>query len=271
MPAELQAARQARTQNTAHTRRASQRRAVVARTTGASMDRPERPSPAPARRARSRRTGVTGARRTGEAAAAGAAVGSYLPTRAADKASSGIGALEAEYVGGLLLIFLTVFTDTGTSYSDKMLSVMKRGTLLSILFFIMALVAGLGNNASRAMKAFGALIDVGILISVVAVDPATGQSQFLSEIQNFIKGDWKASNASASSGNAPATGPAAAAGNASSALKNAFQTGGLPAALAGNPAILWLEQNGGNLANLPSDLAKQLPGDIVNALKHLLP
>jgi hypothetical protein len=96
----------------------------------------------------------------------------------------------------MLLIFISIFTDTTTSYSDKMLGAMKRGALLSMLFFILALVAGLGNNASRAVKAFGALIDVALLLHTVSVDPKTGQSAMLTEMTNFFKAPWAANTAS---------------------------------------------------------------------------
>src|SRR5215475_11089591 len=65
----------------------------------------------------------------------------YSPTRVGDR-SAGVGLLEAEFLGSLFLLILLLFADTNKSYADKIMSTMKRGTMLCILFFVLALIAG---------------------------------------------------------------------------------------------------------------------------------
>jgi hypothetical protein len=96
---------------------------------------------------------------------------------------SSIGALEAEYFGTLILIFLTVFTDSQSSYSSKMLAVMKRATLASVLFFILALASTSGPNAQRFAKAIGALV-------LVAIFLGTAGQGTISALDAFFKADW---------------------------------------------------------------------------------
>jgi hypothetical protein len=99
-----------------------------------------------------------------------------------------IGVLEAEYFGALLLIFLTVFTDSKSSYSSKMLAVMKRGTLASVLFFVLALASASGPNAARYAKALGALVVAGIFLGTA------GQGT-ISALDAFFKADWTTGDA----------------------------------------------------------------------------
>jgi hypothetical protein len=118
----------------------------------------------------------------------------YGPTRVGEKAGA-IGALEAEFIGCILLIFLTVFTDASSSYGDKMLAVMKRGTLASVLFFILALLSAAGEGSAKFAKAFGLLVMAGIFLS-------TGGQDTISVLDEFFKADWTGN--AASSANAPA-------------------------------------------------------------------
>jgi hypothetical protein len=107
----------------------------------------------------------------------------YSPTRVADKSTSGVGLLEAEFLTAIILLILMMFANTSDSYSNKIMSVMKRGTLTCLLFFILAMVASIGPNAAKFSKAFGALVVVGILVT----SPTT---QVLSDLDNIIKNDW---------------------------------------------------------------------------------
>jgi hypothetical protein len=125
------------------------------------------------------------------------AVRDYGPTRVGEKAGT-IGTLEAEFVGCILLIFLTVFTDATSSYADKMLAIMKRGTLATVLFFILALLSTTGEGSAKFAKAFGLLVMAGIFLS-------TGGQDTISVLDTFFKADWTGSGTSnASSANANA-------------------------------------------------------------------
>lgn len=166
--------------------------------------------------------------RTAEAAGAGAVAGDiYGKAKSSSKGDGSIGALEAEFLGAIGLIILTLFTDSTNTYSDKMLKVMKQGTLTCAAFFVLALVANIGPNSARAAKAFGALMVAGILLNV-------GASTALTEIDSFFKGDWTASSgnsdgsAGGSSGGAGGGSPTSPAGNLGQAIKNALDPLSLP-------------------------------------------
>lgn len=121
------------------------------------------------------------------------------PVTTGKSTGSSIGVLEAEYFGCLILIFLTVFTDSQSSYSSKMLAVMKRGTLASVLFFILALMSTGGPNMARFAKAIGALVVAGIFLGTA------GQGT-ISALDAFFKADWTTGDTTQgdSSSNAPA-------------------------------------------------------------------
>ena len=107
---------------------------------------------------------------------------SYSPTRVGDKAS-GVGLLEAEFLGSLALLILLLFADLNKSYSDKIMSTMKRGTLICILFFILALIAGVGPNAAKIAKGIGGLVFVAILLTSPVTD-------VIGNFDKFIRQDW---------------------------------------------------------------------------------
>lgn len=172
----------------------------------------------------------------------------YLPTEQGEKASGAVGALTAEFLGGLALLFLTLFTDTSSSYSDKMLAIMKRGTLLAISFFLLALISGQGPNAARIAKAFGLLIDVALIMSVAS-------DSMLSELDKFFAGTWTGSSASG-----PASSSGAQAGSGALAPTPAPTVPGTSAASKASDFLLWLRQQ-------PINTAK----GIINALKGLIP
>ena len=168
---------------------------------------------------------------------------SVLPTSQGEKASGAVGALTAEFLGGIALLFLTLFTDTSSSYSDKMLAIMKRGTLLGLSFFLLALISGQGPNAARVAKAFGLLLDVGLILSV-------SSDTMLKELDGFITGAWKPSGNSSDAGSAGAQAGSGALG------PNAAPTvPGTSAASKASDFLLWLRQQ-------PINTAKGIVKDI---------
>jgi hypothetical protein len=125
----------------------------------------------------------------------------YGPTRVADNATSGVGLLEAEYFLIVFLLILELFVGSD-SYADKMISTMKRGTLVTLLFFILAMVASVGPNASKISKGIGGLVVVGILLS-------SPGNNIITALDNFVKADWQGSTgASADTGTQQSTGGA---------------------------------------------------------------
>lgn len=94
-----------------------------------------------------------------------------------------VGLLEAEFLTALGILVLLMFSDTSSSITDKMMTVMKRGTLICAVFFILAIVSGIGPNAAKSAKAFGALVIVAILVT-------SPMSTVLTDIDGIIKNDW---------------------------------------------------------------------------------
>lgn len=143
----------------------------------------------------------------------------YGPTRIADKSTSGVGLLEAEFFAIIFLLIMQLFVGTD-SYGDKIMSFMKRGTLTTVLFFFLALIAGIGPNAAKVSKGLGALVFVATLIS------SPGQNA-LTSLDNFFKADWKGTSesgndTSADSGTSSTT--TGTIGNAETAAGNAANT-----------------------------------------------
>ena len=106
----------------------------------------------------------------------------YSPTRMADKSTAGIGLLEAEFLTCLGLLVLIMFSSPA-SYSDKIMSLMKRGTLTFVLFFLLALISSIGNTATKIAQAFGGLVVVAMLVT-------SPMGQVFKGIDNLIKNDW---------------------------------------------------------------------------------
>lgn len=106
----------------------------------------------------------------------------YNPANAGASVSGGVGALEAEFLVALVLLAMLMFT-SGDSYENKIMSFMKRGSLMCALFFALALISSAGVNASRIAKAFGALVIVAILLTSPVQTVVT-------DIDNLIKNDW---------------------------------------------------------------------------------
>lgn len=125
----------------------------------------------------------------------------YGPTRVADSATSGIGLLEAEYFIIIFLLILQLFAGSG-SYGDKMVSTMKRGTLVTLLFFFLAMFSAVGPNAMKVAKGIGGLVLLGILLS-------TPGEAIITALDNFAKADWVGNTgSSADTGTSTSTGGA---------------------------------------------------------------
>lgn len=158
----------------------------------------------------------------------------YNPATLGGNAAGGVGLLEAEFLAALGLLILLMFSSSA-SYTDKIMSVMKRGTLLCALFFILALVASIGPNTAKGAKAFGALIIVAILVT-------SPVNTVLVDIDALIKNDWagtaetggtgSGNNGSASADNGTGGSSSSAAQDIINAIQNALNgmlpgTGGL--------------------------------------------
>lgn len=109
------------------------------------------------------------------------------PAKMGESSVGGIGALEAEFLVAITLLVMLMFANSGASYSDRIMSLMKRGTLTCILFFLLALIASSGPNAAKLSKAFGALIIVAILLT-------SPVNTVISDVDKLIKNDWVGSN-----------------------------------------------------------------------------
>jgi hypothetical protein len=108
---------------------------------------------------------------------------SYNPATVGSNASSSVGLLEAEFILGFGLLILLMFTNTSATTSARIMSTMKRGTLLCLLFFFLALISGIGPNAAKFSKAFGGLAVVAILVT-------SPMSKGIVDVDNIIKNDW---------------------------------------------------------------------------------
>jgi hypothetical protein len=112
--------------------------------------------------------------------------------------------LEAEFLAAITILILLLFSDTTSSMTDKMMSAMKRGSLICAVFFVLALIAGIGPRASKTAKAFGALIIVATLVT-------SPMSTVLSDLDGLIKNDWigaapASTTATGKSGTSPSSG-----------------------------------------------------------------
>jgi hypothetical protein len=110
----------------------------------------------------------------------------FSPPKPLGKIAS-VGLLEAEFLGCIFLLILFLFADLSKSFPDKMMQTMKRGTFISILFFVLALVAGTGDNVGRVAKAIGGLTFFAMLLT----SPMT---EILGNMDTFFKGDWTSTN-----------------------------------------------------------------------------
>lgn len=104
------------------------------------------------------------------------------PTSLGEKGGS-VGALEGEFIVCLGLLVLLMFANSTSSYGEKVMSLMKRGTLVCLLFFLLAIISQVGQNAERIAKVFGALVIVAILIT-------TPVNTVITDVDKLIKNDW---------------------------------------------------------------------------------
>jgi hypothetical protein len=91
--------------------------------------------------------------------------------------------LEAEFLTALGILVLLMFSDSTSSMTAKMMDTMKRGTLICAVFFILAIVSGIGPNAAKTAKALGALIIVATLVT-------SPINTVLTDIDGIIKNTW---------------------------------------------------------------------------------
>jgi hypothetical protein len=116
-----------------------------------------------------------------------AAMGASVTGPAGGNGSGGVALLEAEFlIAGFLLVML-MFADSDSSLADKIMSTMKRGTLICAVFFVLALIAGVGPHASKFAKAFGALV----IVAIVVTAPV---GTVLTDLDNVVKNDWVATD-----------------------------------------------------------------------------
>lgn len=181
---------------------------------------------------------------------------SYSPPSVSNPVA-GTGMLEAEFLVALGLVVLLAFTGSA-AYADKIMSVMKRGTLVCLMFFILSLISSAGNNAARIAKAFGALVVVAILIT-------SDVGAVLTDIDNIIKNDWAGTSESANDGEAPASGSAdsGTSGSVSGAAQSFINSIETQLKLQGQTGV----KNPLSSAGLKTDVSNA----IVSALNGIIP
>jgi len=127
---------------------------------------------------------------------------------------------------------------------------MKRGTLVCLLFFLLAIISNIGPNAARIAKAFGGLVIVAILLT-------TPFMTVMSDIDALIKNDWVGTNETGN--NTAASADAGTAGGTSSSVQNAVNNS---TATLGNSAVsameAWLLHLSGPAANTVNSTVKSI-------------
>lgn len=171
-------------------------------------------------------------------------VSDYNPATVGANASSGVGLLEAEFVLALGILILLMFSSSAST-ADKIMSTMKRGTLACALFFLLALIAGIGPNASKVAKAFGALVIIAIIVTSPIYTPGQDggpPTGLLPDLDNIIKNDWvptteqgtdTAAISSADAGTSAGT--SGSATTIASGLEKELKAIATPAKASGNP------------------------------------
>jgi hypothetical protein len=106
--------------------------------------------------------------------------------------ASGIGLLAAEFFICIALLILLFFAKGSEGLPTRIMDTIKRGTLICAAFIILSLVAGIGPNANKIAKAFGALLVVAILLTapIYGTDASGNPSGVLVDVDNIIKNDW---------------------------------------------------------------------------------
>jgi hypothetical protein len=176
----------------------------------------------------------------------------FNPANVGSQATGSVGALEGEFLVCLGILVLLMFANTTSSYGEKVMSLMKRGTLLCLLFFLLAIISNVGPNAEKIAKAFGGLVIVAILIT-------TPVSTVVTDVDNIIKNDWVGT--SETGGDTAASADTGTGGSTStSGIENILNTVG-PGAIAN--AIKSI-----NAKNVESILNTVGPGPIANWIKN---
>jgi hypothetical protein len=196
--------------------------------------------------------------------------GEFNPARMGSKASGrieSVGLLAAEFLAAISLLILLMFSDTQSSFASKMMSIMKRGTLTCLLFFILALIAGIGPSAAKIAKAFGALIVVAILVT-------SPVSTVLTDLDSIIKNDWIGSGESADDATGNQTNPTPSAGGNTVTLTKS-EISKLVGAAIGSPAYnaftaelrAW---KSGEVWKVPADAITSLEDTGVHGISKLI-
>lgn len=113
-------------------------------------------------------------------------ISEFNPANVGEKGGS-VGALEGEFLICIGLLVLLMFANSTSSYGERVMSIMKRGTLVCLLFFLLAIISQVGPNASRIAKVFGGLVIVAILITTPA-------NTVIEDVDSLIKNDWVGSS-----------------------------------------------------------------------------
>jgi hypothetical protein len=183
----------------------------------------------------------------------------YNPANAGQSSGGGVGGLEGEFLFAIVLLILLMFANSQASYTERIMSFMKRGALTCLLFFVLALIASTGANAARIAKAFGALIIVAILIT-------SPMNTVLKDVDNLIKNDWVGTNeegtnaTSADSGTQQSTSPNTSnlGSDFLNALENELHLQGQKPTTGNNPVS-------------PSNIATDVKNALTSTLNGIIP
>jgi hypothetical protein len=118
-----------------------------------------------------------------------------------------------------------MFANSTSSYAEKIMSLMKRGSLVCLLFFLLAIISQAGQNAERIAKAFGGLVVVAILLT-------TPITTVVTDIDNVIKNTWQPSGETANDQTKAGSDAATANTTAESDAVQIANNLGLPGSLA---------------------------------------
>jgi hypothetical protein len=134
------------------------------------------------------------------------------------------------------------------------MSFMKRGTLVCLLFFLLAIISNVGPNAAKIAKAFGGVVIVAILLT-------TPINTVITDVDNLIKNDWVGTG---ETGNdvAPSADAGTSAGTSNrvqNAVNNSLATLG-DSAISGSEA--WLLHLSGPAADKVNSVVKSVLGKL---------
>lgn len=137
------------------------------------------------------------------------------PTGLGNSASGSLAGLEGEFIVAIGLLILLMFANNAASYGDKIMSLIKRGTLTCLLFFILALIGGTGPRAAKIAKAFGALIIIGILLT-------SPVNTVITDVDGLIKNDWVGTSEAGPASGDSGTGSNTSTGSTPATTSNSF-------------------------------------------------